>query len=253
LKASVRRLQLHRRRYFSQSGEDGLLDYLLQRIAVRDRWCVEFGAWDGRHLSNCYHLIADIGYRAVLIELDADRCAALAANMAVFGSSCLNREVGYEGEKKLDAILAETPIPHDFDLLSIDIDSDDYRVWQALEDYSPKIVVIEINIRDLPGVERINVPGSPTVWGSSGSSITSLTALATEKGYSLVAMVGCNAIYVRHEFLHLFHPREVTVKDVFTYEGHASSELTLSQRLRKFEVMLCVSQRLRRLRVGWSK
>jgi hypothetical protein len=35
-----------------------------------DRWCCEFGAWDGRKYSNTYQLIANKGWSGVLIEAD---------------------------------------------------------------------------------------------------------------------------------------------------------------------------------------
>ncbi|MFI5141801.1 MAG: hypothetical protein ACHQII_05550, partial [Bacteroidia bacterium] len=130
-----------------------------------------------------------------------------------------------------------------FDLLSIDVDGDDYHIWQTLGKYQPKIVIIEINIRDKPGVTRINKPGSPAVWsdtgtsissmwgitGYTGSSISSMTELAIMKQYSLLANVHCNAIFVRREYLKLFHDSEVTPDEVFTYEGHRISELSFHE------------------------
>jgi hypothetical protein len=250
MKLSSLQLQRHRRVYFSQLGEDGLLEYVLSKLPARNKWCVEFGAWDGQHLSNCYHLIRSHGYKSVLIELDSERSASLQRNMQPYGAICLNRKVGYHGNEKLDLILSETPIPSDFDVLSIDIDSDDLRVWEAAVLYRPKVVIIEINIRDLPGVERVNVPGSPNVWGVSGNSISSMSALAKTKGYSLLAMVGCNAVYVRIDLLSLFHAGEPSVADVFTYEGHSFRELSLRQRLRKAMVIGLQSRPVRSRRIS---
>ena len=115
-------------------------------IGASDGWCVEFGAWDGRHASNTYALISDAGYSAVLIESDPARFAALQRTHAGrSGVIALRRVVGFEGPDRLDRILAETPVPRDFDLLSIDIDGNDFHVWDAVEDYRPKLVVIEFN------------------------------------------------------------------------------------------------------------
>ena len=128
-------------------------------------------------------------------------------------------------------------------MLSIDVDGDDYHVWQSLDKYQPKVVIIEINIRDKPGVKRINKSGSPigldntgtsisSMWGITGyigTSISSMTELAISKQYSLLANVHCNAIFVRHEYLNLFHDREVTPDEVFTYEGHRISELSFHE------------------------
>lgn len=146
--------------------------------------------------------------------------------MSQYKSICINAMVSSHGESTLDAILVKTPIPKDFDLLSIDIDGDDYHVWNSLKNYFPKVVIIEINIRDKPNVERINISGSPIKWGISGTSIKSMTELTSEKGYSLIAHIGCNAIYVRNEYYSLFFSEPMKPADLFTYEGHRYDELT---------------------------
>src|SRR5262249_42849990 len=60
-----------------QAGEDGILAKVLERLPDRNRWCVEFGAWDGEHYSNTRNLVVAEGYSAVLIEADAGRYAEL--------------------------------------------------------------------------------------------------------------------------------------------------------------------------------
>lgn len=213
-------------RYFSQSGEDGLLEFILEKIPAKDSWCCEFGAWDGKHLSNTYHFITKLNYNSVLIEGDSKKHSELCANMSEFNSICINEMVGFKGESTLDSILSKTPIPKDFDLLSIDIDGDDFHVWNALNNYSPKVIIIEINIRDKPNVDRINISGSPVQWGVTGTSIKSMTELAVRKGYSLIAHAGCNVIYVRNQYYSLFFKEPMNPVDLFTYEGHRYDELT---------------------------
>lgn len=159
--------------------------------------------------------------------------------MKAYDTICVNVFVRPEGENKLDNILSLTPIPKHFDLLSIDVDGDDYHVWQSLHKYQPKVVIIEINVRDKPGVRRVNksirdITGTSvsSMWGITGytgTSISSMTELAISKQYSLLANVSCNAIFVRREYLNLFHNREVTPDEVFTYEGHRISELSFDE------------------------
>lgn len=215
--------------YYSQSGEDGLLEFILGKLPNNDGWCTEFGAWDGKHLSNTYHFIKKNNFNSVLIEAEKDRHTQLSHNMKKYKSICINAMVGFTGGSTLDEIFAKTPIPKDFDLLSIDIDGDDYFVWEALQGYYPKIVIIEINIRDKPNVDRINITGSPMQWGITGSSIKSMTELAVRKGYKLIAHIGCNAIYVRNEYYYLFFDEPVQPTDLFTYEGHRFGELNKSE------------------------
>ena len=77
--------------------------------------------------------------------------------------------VGFEGEARIDSLLAITPVPQNFELLSIDIDSYDWQLWNAQEKYRPKTVIIESNCVIPPGISQIQNPPA-----SSGASFTAL-------------------------------------------------------------------------------
>src|SRR5260221_11705313 len=130
----------------SQYGEDGIILQVLELLPNKDGWCVEFGAWDGRYLSNTCHLITRKGYSAVLIEGDQTRFQTLRKN---FGGNpkvhCVNQFVGMTPADGLDVILAQSPIGNNFDVLSIDIDGNDYHCWEAAEKDRRKGVIIEFN------------------------------------------------------------------------------------------------------------
>lgn len=178
----------------SQCGEDGVIRRALEVIGVRDGWCVEFGAWDGRHASNTYSLIDRNGYSAVLIEGDGARFADLQRTHARRrGVIALHRLVGFEGPDRLDGILAGTPVPRDFDLLSIDVDGNDYHVWDALQDYRPKLVVIEFN-PTMPNEVDFVQPRDMAV--GQGSSLTAIARLANAKGYRLIHATVVNGVFV---------------------------------------------------------
>lgn len=186
----------------SQCGEDGVIARALELIGERDRWCVEFGAWDGRNASNTYALIEREGYGGVLIEGDPERFQALRRTHAGRANIvALNRLVGFEGPDRLDAMLAATTIPQDFDLLSIDIDGADYHVWEAVRDYRPKLVVIEFN-PTIPNEVDFVQPRDLRV--SQGSSLTALARLARDKGYRLVHATAINGIFVDERYFGRF-------------------------------------------------
>ena len=166
----------------SQFGEDKILADLLANLPDRNQWCVEFGAWDGQHFSNTLHLIETGGYNGVMIEVDADRFVDLQAlSQKLPHLRPVQRMVGWEGPDRLDEILTELPVPHDFDVLSIDIDGNDFHVWHAFCNYKPKIVVIEFNPTIPSEVEYIQ-PANLAVM--HGTSIASLVALGREKATS---------------------------------------------------------------------
>ncbi len=185
----------------SQAGEDGILAKILELLPERDKWCVEFGAWDGKFLSNTYHLIESADYSAVMIEYDKVRYQDLlkqhGKNPKVIG---LNALVGFTEANGLDTLLAATPIPKNFDVLSIDIDGNDYHAWKATSTYKPKVVVIEFNPTIPTEIEFVQ---EPDMSSAQGCSVLSLVQLGKAKGYELVAVTTLNAIFVRAEYFPL--------------------------------------------------
>jgi hypothetical protein len=186
----------------SQSGEDGLIAKALSLLPDLSFWCVEFGAWDGKHLSNTYDLVGSKGYNVVLIEGDADKYKKLCDNYphkdrAVFA----NVFVGWSEDDGLDQILSRHPIPRAFDLLSMDVDGNDYHIWRAIKSFQPKLVLIEYNISMVNAVEFVQ----PAEAGcNQGSSPASLVKLGRKKGYELIAVTKHNLLFVRREYYPLF-------------------------------------------------
>jgi hypothetical protein len=187
----------HARDVHSQSGEDGILLAVLDKLEGKTGWCVEFGAWDGLHYSNTANLIKDHGYRAVMIEADPIRFRDLQRTYPdadrVHGICAF---VGFESTDSLDVLLERTPIPKTFDVLSIDIDGNDYHVWNAVERYRPRCVVIEYNPTIATGLHFVQ-PKDPSVM--QGSSLDALVELGKQKGYELVCVTRFNGIFVRRE------------------------------------------------------
>lgn len=182
---------------YSQNGEDGIIAEIFRRIGISAGWLVEFGAWDGIYLSNTYRIIQQHEtFQAVYIEGDADkfndlRCTAKSLSGRLIP---IHAFVQAKGELSLDNILFQTPLPSDFELLSIDVDGMDYQIWEALQRYSPKIVVIEINSSIPPDEEQIHDDSR------QGSSFKSTLRLGQTKGYTCVCHTG-NLIFVRNEVM----------------------------------------------------
>jgi hypothetical protein len=66
-------LDRYRRDMTSQNGEDGIIERIFEIVGATNRWCVEFGAWDGKVHRNTWNLIANNGWTGVLIEGERDR------------------------------------------------------------------------------------------------------------------------------------------------------------------------------------
>ena len=90
----------------SQNGEDGILEYIFNVIGEGRKKCVEFGAWDGEHLSNTWNLIANKGWKGVYIESNGEKYKSLVkkwkGNKKVV---TINKQVESKGANTLDNIL----------------------------------------------------------------------------------------------------------------------------------------------------
>lgn len=199
----VTALSLYRVDVYSQNGEDGVLYELCRRLGITGGWLVEFGAWDGMAYSNTFRLLKYMPFQAVYIEGDLGRYQDLLKTAKKYSITPIQAFVEARGEHSLDALLAKTPIPTDFEILSIDIDSFDYQVWEGCIAYKPKVVVIEVN----SGVTGYQIHGE-----KQGSSFFSTLELGNKKGYTCVLHTG-NMIFVRDDLVTLAVGRALDQKE----------------------------------------
>ena len=197
----------------SQVGEDGVIAHILGRLEITNGWCVEFGAWDGKFNANTWDLVHNRGWKAVYIEANDTAFAKLVENSSDLPDVyCINEFIEIDGTKSLDALLARTPLPRDFDFLVIDIDSNDWHIWKSLQGYRPKVVMIEFSEFCPPEIYYVKDPAAP---GPSSASLSAVCDLGKQKGYDLIAVVGGNAVFVLHEYSPLFEIRDNSPQGMF--------------------------------------
>jgi hypothetical protein len=181
---------------YSQFGEDGIIAEILRRLETvtsLDHWCAEFGAWDGVFLSNTCKLIRESSYSAVLIEGDPKRVEQLVGNFPQRAVLKICKFVSFEGPDTLDAIFRGTPIPSNFDFLSIDVDGVDYHIFESLRTYRPKVICVEFNPTIPNTVDFVQARDFGV---KHGSSALAFVRLAKSKSYALVASTSTNLIFV---------------------------------------------------------
>jgi hypothetical protein len=215
---------------YSQNGEDGIILEIAKRLNISlntNEWCVEFGACDGKHLSNTFALVEQ-GVNAVYIEGNVSAYEDLLKTEAQYPNIWpINAFVSRSAveENSLDSLLKKTPIPEDFFLLSIDIDSYDLDVWESTS-YQPKIVIIEINSAILPGIISRYSSKTP------GNSFTATLNVGLNKGYQLICHTG-NMIFIRKDLLSHLNIQERFIQYpelLFLYDGPSVSGDPFSQK-----------------------
>jgi hypothetical protein len=193
LRRPIEDLWPYEKRFFSQHGDDGILDAIFRAIGTTNEYYVEFGTQDGSE-RNTRYLAEHKGWTGLLMDGDYENPA-------------INLRREFITAENINELFAKHGVPREFDLLSIDIDGNDYWVWRSLSDeYRPRVVVVEYNASWGPD-ERRTIEYQPDfVWDDSdyyGASLAALAGLAESKGYSLIGCesMGVNAYFVRTEAL----------------------------------------------------
>lgn len=181
------------RKVFSQNGEDGILEKILETIGTTNKYFVEIGAGNGSECNT--RLLREAGWGGAMFDRDNSN-----HNIGLLRESVTAENV--------NAVFGKRGVPVQFDVLSIDVDGNDYWIWKALR-YDPRVVIIEWNCSISP-FRALSIPYSPNfAWDSTnyyGASILALTRLGESKGMILVAADrrATNLFFVRHDYAHLF-------------------------------------------------
>jgi hypothetical protein len=190
---------------FSQNGEDGIIEEIFNRIGSTDKFFVEFGSSDGVENNSAYLLHK--GWNGVFIDGSQDNVNTICKNCAgIISQGRLKVLCNFITAENIEILFGNAGVSKEFDFLSIDIDRNDYYVWDAIKSYRPRVVCIEYNAVFRPGCEFIVPYDANAAWdGSShhGASIESLYKLGLQKGYKLVAccFAGVNAFFVREDLI----------------------------------------------------
>lgn len=191
---------------FSQWGEDGLIEYLVSRVAIERTDFVEFGVEDYRE-ANTRYLLMTRNWRGLVIDGSEAHVRSIKADDISWRFE-LEARCAFVTRENINALIRDAGFSDDIGLLSVDIDGNDYWVWQEIDVVSPRIVVAEYN--SLWGPARaVTVPYDPQFVRSRkhhsnlfyGASLAALDRLARTKGYSLVGgnSAGNNAFFVRDD------------------------------------------------------
>lgn len=198
----------------SEHGEDGVIERILEIIGEGSHWCVELGALNGVHGSNVWHLIKEKGWSGVPIEADRTYFEKLEREYAGSkGVHALNAFVSFEGGQSLDRLLAHTPIPQTFDLFSLDVDGAEYHLWDSMNTYRPRLMVVEFN-PSIPNDIAFVQPRDMGVF--QGSSLRAFVELGKRKGYELIAANETNAFFVLKEFFSKFNIADNSIEALHT-------------------------------------
>jgi hypothetical protein len=190
---------------YSQNDEDGMIAEIFGRIGTTNKIFVEFGAGNG--LENNTHFLLFQGWHGLWIEGDEKNYTSIInCFKQPLSSKQLIAANAFITAENINSLISDN-VSGEIDFLSIDIDGNDYWVWDVIDCVSPRVVAIEVNQKIPPQLEWIMPYEAEYVWelGSDkhGASLKSLELLGRKKGYQLVgtSMTGVNALFVKCELI----------------------------------------------------
>jgi hypothetical protein len=193
-------------RVFSQWGEDGIIQYLISRVPIENEVFVEFGVEDYRE-SNSRFLLMNNNWSGLIIDSDQDYIRQIRSR-DIYDLYDLTAVNAFITKDNINELIQSAGIKGDIGLLSIDIDGNDYWVWDSINIISPRIVICEYNSLFGPK-ESVTIPYSENFYRTSanysnlyfGSSLKALCTLAERKGYIFAGSnkAGSNAFFVRKD------------------------------------------------------
>ena len=206
--AGTRDWRDHEFRVYSQWGEDGLIQHLVAEVPVARRVFVEFGVEDYEE-ANTRFLLTNDGWSGLVLDGSEENILRIRRDPVSWQYNLKARHA-FVTRENIDRLLTEEGLAGDIGLLSIDIDGNDYWVWEAIGAVSPAIAVIEYNARF--GAERaVAVPYDAAFERTRahpsmiyyGASLRALWRLGQRKGFALVGCnrAGNNAFFVRKDLL----------------------------------------------------
>lgn len=204
--ATLRSLHDAEFKVFSQFGEDGIIQYLIQHVPIANDVFVELGVGDYTE-SNTRFLLVNNNWRGLIVDCGTAHTEFLKRTEMRWRYS-VEAETAFLTRDNVNAVLRGAGLEGDVGLLSIDIDGNDYWLLNAIDAINPRIVVVEYN--SVFGWEHpISIPYDPnfnyvrahysTLY--FGTSLAALCFWARGHGYSFVGSnsAGCNAFFVRND------------------------------------------------------
>ena len=195
----------HGYKVFSQNDEDGIIREILNRIGVTSKTFVEFGVGNG--LENNSHALLFDSWRGLWIEASKRSVNAIRKHFSeIIDTGQLTVVESFITTENINSLIADNIDATHIDMLSIDIDGNDYHVLEAISCIDPRLIVLEYNAKFAPPIEFCIDYDETRSWNHDdcfGASLKFLEGKLRDKGYSLVAcgLTGLNCYFVRSDLV----------------------------------------------------
>ena len=191
---------------FSQFGDDGIIWYLVDHLKIEAKTFIEFGVHNYVE-SNTRFLLINNRWKGLVIDGSKENVDCI-RNDRIYWEYDLTAVCAFVDKENINRIFVENNVSGEIGVLSIDIDGNDYWIWEAIDVVDPVLVIVEYNSK-FGNVDAIVVPYDPNFVRSQahysylygGASLKALCFLAEKKGYAFVGSnrAGNNAYFVKKD------------------------------------------------------
>ncbi len=224
---------------FSQMGDDGIIQYLINNIAIPNETFIEFGV-ENYSESNTRFLLMNNNWSGMVIDGSEANVNEI-RNSYYYWKYDLKAIHAFIDADNIELLIDESGFGIEIGILSIDIDGNDYWIWKKISTINPIIVIAEFN--SVFGIDKPwTVPYDPSFLRSKshhsnlfyGSSLLSLCDLAEAKGYYFVGCnsAGNNSYFIRKDKigeLKILKPEVGYVSSKFAESRSKEGALTLTR------------------------
>jgi hypothetical protein len=204
---------------FSQWGDDGIIQWLTSVLEFPSKTFAEFGVANYRE-SNTRFLMMNDNWSGLVMDGSGANVAQI-VDSEYFWKYQLEAKAAFVDADNINDLLRESIIDRDLGILHIDLDGNDYWIWETIEVVDPIVVILEYN--SVFGVDRaVTVPYAKEFVRTTahysnlywGASLRALCQLSMSKGYAFIGCnsAGNNAFFVKKDKLN-DSVREVSVED----------------------------------------
>ena len=206
---------------FSQWGDDGIIQYLIHHIPGLIPRFIEFGVSNYLEANTRFLLLND-NWRGLIFD-GSDANIQFIKNDTLSWRYDLNSERLFVTKANINEAIAKQGFDGEIGILHIDIDGNDYWIWDCLHVVNPQIVIMEYN-SVFGNKGAISVPYKDDFYVTDahysnlffGASLKAMDFLAQKKGYQFIGTntAGNNAYFLRNDLLNEFVPA-VSVDDAY--------------------------------------
>lgn len=232
---------------FSQWGDDGIIQYLINKIEIPNKTFIEFGV-ENYYEANTRFLLMNDNWSGLVMDGSVENVKQI-TNSEYYWKYDLTAINAFIDLNNVEGLINSVNWGIELGILSIDIDGNDYWIWEKIKNVNPIIVIIEYN--SVLGIDKAwSVPYDDKFSRTQahfsnlyyGASLLSLCDLAEEKGYYFVGCnsAGNNAYFVRKDKIgniKILRPEEGYVTSKFKESRDENGKLTYLKNIERIQYL----------------